>query len=543
MAGFKFSMLRSLSNSIRPCWKQKSFQSRASYTKLTRPFDRSKVRSPYGYANDNFRGQELKPAGNFLNAHLKILSSDDSTGYTYRAKTIPITAFSPALSNLSFQRVVPLVSVTPVLLHQWYSSSSASKADKSGPSEVSVTSGGSDGGVVGSDWVDKVKDAWQSSVDAVTYTGEKAKAASEELTPYVQQFLDSHPYLKDVVVPVSYTLASTILAWVVMPRILRRLHKYAVQTPAALLSGGTSEEQVAYEKSLWGALEDPLRYLITFMAFAQIAMMVAPTTIASQYMAQTWRGAVIISFVWFLHRWKTNVFRRLLASQTLAGVDREKIITLDRVFSVGLFVIGVMALAEACGVAVQSILTVGGIGGVATAFAAREILGNVLSGLSMQFSKPFSLGDTIKAGSVEGQVVQMGLTSTSLLNAEKFPVVVPNSLFSSQVIVNKSRAQCRTMVTKIPLKLDNLGKVPQISNDIKSMLKLYPKVYLEREAPYCFLSRVESSFAELTLGCNLKYMSKDEFYDTEQDILLQSAQIIKKNGAALGRTWEDTASQ
>ena len=34
--------------------------------------------------------------------------------------------------------------------------------------------------------------------------------------------------------------------------------------------------------------------------------------------------------------------------------------------------------------------------GVATAFAARDILGNVLSGLSMQFSKPFSLGDTIR---------------------------------------------------------------------------------------------------------------------------------------------------
>lgn len=34
--------------------------------------------------------------------------------------------------------------------------------------------------------------------------------------------------------------------------------------------------------------------------------------------------------------------------------------------------------------------------GVATAFAARDILGNVFSGLSMQFSKPFSIGDTIK---------------------------------------------------------------------------------------------------------------------------------------------------
>lgn len=39
----------------------------------------------------------------------------------------------------------------------------------------------------------------------------------------------------------------------------------------------------------------------------------------------------------------------------------------------------------------------------------------------------------LQAGSVEGQVVEMGLTTTLLLTAEKFPVVVPNSLFSSQV--------------------------------------------------------------------------------------------------------------
>lgn len=34
---------------------------------------------------------------------------------------------------------------------------------------------------------------------------------------------------------------------------------------------------------------------------------------------------------------------------------------------------------------------------------------------------------------MEGQVIEMGLTTTRLLSAEKFPVIVPNSLFSSQV--------------------------------------------------------------------------------------------------------------
>lgn len=39
----------------------------------------------------------------------------------------------------------------------------------------------------------------------------------------------------------------------------------------------------------------------------------------------------------------------------------------------------------------------------------------------------------LQAGSIEGQVKEMGLTTTTLLNAEKFPVLVPNSMFSSQV--------------------------------------------------------------------------------------------------------------
>lgn len=54
---------------------------------------------------------------------------------------------------------------------------------------------------------------------------------------------------------------------------------------------------------------------------------------------------------------------RALATQTFAGLDRDRLLTIDKVSSVALFAIGLMALAEASGVAVQSMLTVGGIGG------------------------------------------------------------------------------------------------------------------------------------------------------------------------------------
>lgn len=73
-----------------------------------------------------------------------------------------------------------------------------------------------------------------------------------------------------------------------------------------------------------------------------------------------------------------------------------------------------------------------------------------------------------------------------------------------QLIINKS---CwHAMVTKITLQIDDIGKIPQISEDIKSMMRSNSKVFLEKEPPFCFLSRIERSYGELTLGCSLKHM-------------------------------------
>ena len=73
---------------------------------------------------------------------------------------------------------------------------------------------------------------------------------------------------------------------------------------------------------------------------------------------------------------------------------------------------------------------------MATAFAAKDILGNVLSGLSMQFSKPFSLGDTIK-------VTQMSwyFSFSEGKGFSFFPILMdPNSFFI--VTVHKKKRIC-----------------------------------------------------------------------------------------------------
>jgi hypothetical protein len=46
----------------------------------------------------------------------------------------------------------------------------------------------------------------------------------------------------------------------------------------------------------------------------------------------------------------------------------------------------------------------------------------------------FGLALDVQAGDLSGQVVEIGLHSTEMLNRDKFPTIVPNSFFSSQVL-------------------------------------------------------------------------------------------------------------
>lgn len=158
--------------------------------------------------------------------------------------------------------------------HRTYSSHSGNKQDNF---EIAVknivnaeASNDENTSGTGGDWFETFDHARQSVLDAALSAEKKAKDLYNHVIPHLQEFYDSHPYLEKVIVPVSGTLSATLLAWFVMPKILRKLHKYASQGPLSLFSGSSAVPPIPYEKTLWSALEDPARYLITFVAFSQL---------------------------------------------------------------------------------------------------------------------------------------------------------------------------------------------------------------------------------------------------------------------------------
>ena len=85
-----------------------------------------------------------------------------------------------------------------------------------------------------------------------------------------------------------------------------------------------------------------------------------------------------------------------------------------------------------------------GIGSVAIGFAFKDIFQNLLSGILLLLSEPFSIGDQIISGNFEGTVEDIQIRATTIRTYDGRKVVIPNSqLYTSTMTVNTAYSQRR----------------------------------------------------------------------------------------------------
>lgn len=77
-----------------------------------------------------------------------------------------------------------------------------------------------------------------------------------------------------------------------------------------------------------------------------------------------------------------------------------------------------------------------GVAGVGVGFAFQGVLGNMIAGLSIIFTKPYRIGEYIELLSVHGQVVTIELFSTTLLQLDQSRVIIPNRKIVGEILHN-----------------------------------------------------------------------------------------------------------
>lgn len=139
--------------------------------------------------------------------------------------------------------------------------------------------------------------------------------------------------------------------------------------------------------------------------------------------------AFIFYFVFLMVRIISFLFFVWVEKAVNAGDrERQQLLPLLRdVLAVVLWSFGFFAvLGVVFHVNVPTLIAGLGFGGVAVAFAAKESLENLLASFMIMVDKPFTIGDHIKVGSVEGRAEKIGFRSTRIRTFDKTLVSLPN---------------------------------------------------------------------------------------------------------------------
>jgi small-conductance mechanosensitive channel len=129
-----------------------------------------------------------------------------------------------------------------------------------------------------------------------------------------------------------------------------------------------------------------------------------------------------------------------------------------------------LVLLDNLGVNVTTLIAGLGVGGIAVALAAQNVLGDLFSSLSIVLDQPFVVGDFIAVGELMGSVQYVGLKTTRLRSLSGEQVVFSNTDLLQSRIRNYGRMFERRVVSSIRVTYqtptEKLRRIPPIIREI-----------------------------------------------------------------------------
>ena len=78
----------------------------------------------------------------------------------------------------------------------------------------------------------------------------------------------------------------------------------------------------------------------------------------------------------------------------------------------------------------------GGAVAIGAGFGMQNLLKNLISGIMLLFERPFRPGDVVEVGGIRGRVMDIGVRSSHILDANGIETLIPNSTFIEQNVTN-----------------------------------------------------------------------------------------------------------
>ncbi len=328
-------------------------------------------------------------------------------------------------------------------------------------------------------------------------------------------------------------LARFIIAFllVVIALVLKRVVAHFFTKPLFRAARKTTSE---LDDSFLKSINKPAEFLVViiglYFAVSVLQLPEVPTDL--DLLARNLvKGLFVLNIAWFCFNLVTLLeqWMNLWAGRTESTLDDHLVPFVRKSLRVFIVVIAVLMLIQNLGYSISGLLASLGLGGLAVALAAKDSLSNIFGSLMILLDRPFSIGDWIQAGDMEGTVEEIGFRSTRIRTFAKTLITVPNSVLMNMAINNYSQMPKRRIKLTVGITYGSTpDQVRKAVAAIRELLRTHPAIH--QEFYLVNFTDFGASSLDIMIYCFTTSTVWQEYLDARQDVCLKIMDELQKLG-------------
>ena len=324
-----------------------------------------------------------------------------------------------------------------------------------------------------------------------------------------------HNTVEDYLIFVGILLVGGVFLRLFRNIVLKRLRKWAEKTETTL-------DDIAV-RGIEKFLLPILNLGLVYYALSYLHL--------SKTVAKWVESAAAVVLAYYFIKIITSMIRQLLETYVKAQENGDlkvkQLRGITAVINIVIWAVGLVLLFDNLGYNVTAIVTGLGIGGIAIALAAQNILGDLFNYFVIFFDRPVEIGDFIVVNDKKGTVEHIGLKTTRIRSLSGEQLVMANSSLTGSWIHNFKRMERRRIVFSVGIVYETPYElVKEASEILKNIVQEQPRATFDR-AHF-------AAYGNFSLNYEIVYYVEtgeyNDYMDIQQAINLRIFEEFSKRG-------------
>ncbi|MEO8958123.1 MAG: mechanosensitive ion channel family protein [Rudaea sp.] len=221
-----------------------------------------------------------------------------------------------------------------------------------------------------------------------------------------------------------------------------------------------------------------------------------------------------------LSRWTGKAMQRSHMEFTVAQF-------LERVFLIALQIVLLLTVINLLGVPMTSMFALLGAAGLAIGLALKDSLSNIASGVMLVALRPIRVNDMVTIHGVTGTVETINIFQTRLRGADNQTITLPNSLITTDSIINLTPDTMRRIELVIGIGYDD--DIDLARKTALDVIHADPRVLTE-PAPNVLVYALAESSVNLGIRCHAR---NADYFQTKCELTENIKKAFDKTGISI----------